>query len=137
MADFELTMQDPPRMNERLEDLTDLIGETIKGAFDCNDDGACVLVTDTGNWIVLNAESDSCGEGPHIEVVKPAPWRKHGQTLDSYVKPRALFDAGCISHGVYAELQAQADAKDAVAKERRANLLRRELEQLEGKAPDA
>ncbi len=129
--DFELTMQEKPRMNERLTRLSDLVGETILAVFDnysTKSDNQIVLVTDTLNWIVLSAESDNCGEDPTIEV---APhWASTEPSLSDFVPARELLDAGCINAEVFNVLKAKEDAKTAAMNEARAQRLRAELERL-------
>ena len=127
---FELEMQEPPRMNERLMSLADLAGETILVAFEgyeCRDDRQTVIVTDTFNWIVLEAESDSCGEAAQITV--PHTYRK--DALSDFVPPRKLFDAGCINAEVYTVLQEAEDANTAAATAAKAKRLRDELAMIE------
>jgi len=130
MSDFELTMQEQPRRNERLTELDQLVGETILAAFDCTTDGEFVLVTENKNWIVLDAEeSYSCEESATL-IVKRERYGKP-ETLDEYVTPRDLLNAGVINPAVYQELQAKADAAAAAERERRAARLREELAKLE------
>lgn len=133
MAEFELTMQEPPRTGQRLTDFADLVGETILGAFDSKDDGEWVLVTENRNWIVLEAEEGfSRDEAADIRV-KTEPYHRSGQeTLADYVRPRELLDAGVINAAVFAELQAKANAAEKAEKERKAARLREALAKLEG-----
>lgn len=130
---FELTMQEPPRRNERLSELGDLVGETILATFDTHDtrEGHVVIVTETLNWLVLDAEADGCGDDPYITT--PTfyySWQE--KTLAHYVKPKRLFDSGCINADVYAVLQKEEDEKEAADRERRANYHARKLAELKG-----
>lgn len=132
---FELTMQEPPRTGERLSDLADLVGETILAAFDSNDGGEFVLVTENRNWIVLEAQDNGfSNEAPYLHV-KSEPYHRAGkEALSDYVRPRDLLNAGAINAAVYAELQAKVDAADKAEKERKAAYLREQLAKLEGGA---
>lgn len=133
-APFELVMQDPPRTGERLSDLTDLVGETILAAFDQNDNGEWVLVTENHNWIVLEAEGGAFEEAPYLRVATEPYHRTGKETLADFVRPRDLLNAGAINAAVYAELQATADTKEKAERERKADRLRAELAKLEGGA---
>lgn len=140
MADFELTMQDPPRMDERLTEMSALRGETILAVFDFCDGADLLIVTENRNWIVLKAqEGYSCEEGATIEVVQPrARYRYTGEarpeeSVADYVSPRDLLNAGVITPAAFQELQARADAKAQAEKERKASHLRSELAKLEGR----
>lgn len=130
---FALEAQDPPRMNERLSDFSDLVGETILAAFDNNDDGEFVLVTENRNWIVLQGDIDGCGgdAAPYIQVAHPPAWRPETQTLADFVHPRDLHAAGVINAAVFQELQAKRDEAEKVERERKANRLRQQLTELE------
>lgn len=134
MSDFELTMQEAPRMNTRLRQLADLVGETILATFDNYDtkDGHVVIVTDTFNWLVLDAEADGCGEDPSVEVVRG--FEGDDKVLADFVSPGDLFQAGCINADVHRVLQEKEDARQKELAMQRANRLRAELAKLEGGA---
>lgn len=130
---FELTMQEPPRTGERLSDLSELVGETILAAFDNNDGGEFVLVTENRNWIVVEAQDEGFSDAEPYLHVKREPYHRAGkEVLSDYVRPRELLDTGVINAAVYQELQAKADAIEKAERERKAARLREQLARLEG-----
>jgi hypothetical protein len=132
MSDFKLTMQDAPRMNERLQDLDDLKGETILAAFKAFDTitGDVVIVTDTFNWLVLETESSGCGEDASVEVKRD--WGSLPKTLADFVNPKPLFEMGCINHAVFVELESVRIAREQNHNARRADYFRAQLAELGG-----
>lgn len=137
MDDFELTMQDAPRTDTRLEYIADLRGETILAVFDCCDGADLLIVTENRNWIVLDAEAGySCDDGATIEVVRQPPLSRYDGTvrqeesIADYVTPRELLSAGVITPAAFQVLQERADAKAAEERQRKVDRLRFELEKL-------
>lgn len=125
--------------NKRLLDEDELAGHTILAVFvePSNKSGESradlVLVTETGCFLIFNAESDACGEDAHIELAGHWKYTKD-EVLHDFVNADSLYGQGVINHGEYEELlkieRKLADDKKA----RQAEFYRKRLAELGGAA---
>lgn len=123
----------PLPMNTRLTEFDQLVGRTIKAAFTetfAYFDTSLVLVTETGCWLTANAENGMYEEPASLSVGYEYSLPS-AKTLDDFVCPLDLLNAGCISSSEYQQLKVLQDERNAKQRDRTAALLRAELARLE------
>ena len=142
---FELESYDDETLphNKRLESFEDLVGHTITHVFDdCweqEGNGETVLVTETGCWIVLEAEGDGDTRAEiKVATDKEYSWQRsqrgRAALLSDYVQPGDLFHARLCTSGELELLKQQQAKKTAVERAKQAEVLRKQLAALEGGA---
>lgn len=125
---------EPLPSGERFRYFDQLVGHTILAVFEdsrCAPHVDVVIVTDTKCWLVAHADHD--GDSAFIVVNDYG----HQKSLNDYVKAKDLMDTGCINQGEYEVLRKVEEEREAVARERQKNLLRRQLESLENASKGA
>lgn len=121
-------LPEPLPSGERFRYFDQLVGHTILAVFEgmqCARDADVVIVTETKCWLAAGAEDD--GDSADICVYDTYSQR----SLNDYVKAKDLLDSGCINQGEFEVLRKAEEAREAVARERVKNLLRRKLDELE------
>jgi hypothetical protein len=124
----EITATAPPVIGAgSLSDADDLVGRTIAHVFDGNlIHGDLLIACTDGHFIVLEAESDSCGEDAYVVT------RRHiGRSMSYYVRARELRNAGLISAGEYDRILQEEAKKNADAAQQRLATARRAVEMAE------
>lgn len=135
-------LPDPLPEGERLTDVDQLVGHTIKAVFERPRCGPhflsadLVLVTETRCWITFEISSDDddasleVSGGYHLGLKPQA-------SLSDYVGADELLRGGCIHAAEHAVLKAEEVKLEEEEKAKKAAFYRRRLEELEGKQPNA
>lgn len=90
-------------------DASEMCGRTVAHTWDSNlIRGEMVIAFTDGGFIVLDVESDGCGEAGYIYVRSSA-----GLKLSEFVRPRELLQAGLIPQSEYDEIQKAEARKQA------------------------
>lgn len=128
-------LPEPLPSNSRLQSMDELIGHEVRAMFDetrgIHGSAALVIVTATGCWLALDIE------GYGIDDAYVTATRDYSSTpveLVGYVPAAQLLAANCVTDAEYRRLKALEDEHAEVERQRKANHLRRQLAELEGKA---
>lgn len=123
--------------NKRLLAESELEGHKILAVFlePCNKHGESyadlVIVTETGCFLVFNAESDACGEDASIEVAGHWKYDKN-VVLHDFVSAANLYSHGVVNHGEYEELLKIEKKLDDEKRAKKAEFYRKRLAELGG-----
>lgn len=121
-------------MTGRVMDWQDMVGKTVKAVIDNPIDELFQVVIgfDDGSFACIHAEDHgySCESDVWVSVDQ----YPDAQYLSEVAHPLNLFEAGLINQGQYEYLTKERDDKQKALKQRKADALRRELEQLEGQS---
>lgn len=128
-------LPEPLPSNSRLQNMEELIGHEVRAMFDDTrgiyGHAALVIVTATGCWLVLDIE------GYGLDDAYVTAERDYSATpveLIGYVPSDQLLAANCITDAEYRRLKALEEQHAETERQRKANQLRRQLAELEGKA---
>lgn len=119
----------------QLRSLDSLVGHTIKAVIEnpCGKrDVGVVIVTDTGCYLALKAEGGSYDEAPTIEV-EPTYYGAQDIPLGDYLSAGDAFHNGLINQATYELLRVKEMEEKEAEKKAKADRLRRQLAELEGK----
>jgi hypothetical protein len=120
--------------DRQIRDWDGLVGHTIKAVVASPSgpmDVAAVIVTETGCWMAIDAESGAHDEAPSVFVSFPY-YGSDDVPLNQYLSAADSLHAGLINQATYQLLRAKEDAAKAESKKRKAEHLRRQLAELEG-----
>lgn len=120
----------------QIRDLQDLVGHTIKAVIEQTvgkREADVVIVTETGCYLVLNAEGGTYDEEPTIEV-EPSFYGGSDIPLGDYISAGEAFHSGLINQTVYEYLRAKEIEEAEAQKKKKADQLRKMLAELEGGA---
>ena len=123
---------------ERFTCTSQLFGHTIKAVSDCpaghlSSGNELVIVTEPGCWLVLRPEAGyTCEDGADI-VVTPdrAAWSGQPEQLSDYLTANEMRRLGLINGGEYEAIKAKEDERDNAERQRKADILRKKLADLE------
>ncbi|MEJ1934500.1 hypothetical protein WDZ92_30250 [Nostoc sp. NIES-2111] len=128
-------LPEPLPSNSRLTRMSDLVGHEVRAVFDETQGtyghAAMVIVTATGCWLALDIEGCDLDDA-YISVYSehnPKPIE-----LIGYVPAAQLLNENCITDAEYRRLKVLEDEHAETERQRKANHLRRQLAELEGKA---
>jgi hypothetical protein len=119
----------------QLRSLDSLVGHTIKAVIEnpCGKrDVGVVIVTETGCYIALSAEGGSYDEAPTIEV-EPSFYGSSDIPLGDYLSAGDAFHNGLINQSTYELLKVKEAEEREAEKKAKADRLRKQLAELEGK----
>ena len=120
----------------QIRDLQDLVGHTIKAVIEQTvgkREADLVIVTETGCYLVLNAEGGTYDEEPTIEV-EPSFYGGSDIPLGDYISANEAFRSGLINYPTYELLEAKEIEAAQAEKKKKADYLRKQLAELEGGA---
>lgn len=125
-------------IGERFTGTSQLVGHTIKAVSDCAvgrlaDGSELVIVTETGCWLVLRPEAGyTCEDGADITVVSDRLARRgEAELLSDYLTADEMRRLGLANTGEYAAIKAKEDELKNAERQRKADILRKELAALE------
>jgi hypothetical protein len=128
-------LPEPLPANQQLTDVDQLQGHSILAVFDLPNgryQADLVIVTESGCWLVMNAEVDGCGEdAASIAVVRHRGYTTNQRDLSDYVSANELLRAGVINTGEHARLRAMEQEREAAKNAETAARLRAQLARLE------
>ena len=119
----------------QLRSLDSLVGHTIKAVIEnpCGKrDVGVVIVTETGCYLALSAEGGSYDEAPTIEV-EPTYYGASDIPLGEYLSAGDAFHSGLINQSTYELLKVKEAEEREAEKKAKADRLRKQLAELEGK----
>ena len=118
----------------QLRSVNGLIGHTIKAVIESTNGKrkvTLVIVTETGCWLALDAEND--GEYAILAVDAPI-YGGNSPALSDYLSAHDAFNNGLINMPTHEILRKKELEAVAAEKKRKAEWLRKELDELEGGA---
>lgn len=130
-------LPEPLPTNSRLTDEEQLIGHEIRAVF-CSTSGTyghadMVIVTATGCWIVFEIDGSAIDDA-ELYVDRGRYISGTPTELIGYVSASDLLHANCVTDSEYRRLRALEDEHAETERQRKANHLRQQLAELEGKA---
>ena len=120
----------------QIRDVQDLVGHTIKAVIEQTvgkREADLVIVTETGCYLVLNAEGGTYDEEPTIEV-EPSFYGGSDIPLGEYLSAGDAFHSGLINKTTFELLRAKEIEEAEAEKKKKADKLRKQLAELEGGA---
>lgn len=128
-------LPEPLPSNERLTSIHDLAGHEVRAVFEGTSGtyghAALVIVTATGCWLALDVGGYSFEEC-QIEVI--AQYSSKPIELVGFVRADDLRRKNCISDAEYTRLRRLEQEHKEIERQRKANHLRQQLAEIEGKA---
>lgn len=124
---------------EELHDTDELLGHTIKAvitdpAGEYCDGTELVIVTETGCWVVIEAESSYChDEAPSVQI-RSKPWNNEKRSLSDFLSAADMRLAGLCTDSDYELLKKSEIERKQRKDTARAEVLRKQLAELEGGA---
>lgn len=131
-------LPEPLPANLQLQDADELTGHSILAVFDSPNGRYqvdLVIVTATGCWLALEAETDGCGEDS-ASIQNVGRYRRYSTEpalLSDYVSAKELLRAGVINSGEHERLRAVEKEREAEENARKVGRLRQQLAMLEPK----